>query len=370
MSGQPGEVPAFNKFFQTGKFGKKRRQQIKKAGFNNMAEFKQQAGLNNFNPNSRVGRQPIQNRINSALTGGPTQPVQTGGGTPTPNQDPVQAQNTNTQQPANDIGSGLLQQSTDLTNQGANILNQGNAASQPLLNAGNNFIGGSAQDLAKTNALAASARGQGDNILNTLREQQQGADQDIQDLFNAQPLDTLRSNLSQLEAQNQASGRSNSRSGNEISAELQRGLIRDQAQARLGSNNQFRQAGINELNNQRSLDQNLASLFSGQGINQGQLGTTALNQGGNLVNNTNQLGANIFNQGFQNQLGTLGFLNNAALQNFNVQNQLLQKNLANIQGKKQQDKAFELAQQQLEAQQNQGGFLGGALSGLGGALLP
>ena len=367
MSGFPNNFG--KRFAETGKFGQKNRRKIKKK-FGSVNNFLEQAGVNR---GSRVGRGSIQNSLQSTFSGGPqpNQPTQppapVAPPTPTPqqpNQDPVQNQQGN-------LASGLLQQGTDLSNVGANILDQGNPASNPLLNAGSNFQQGSITDFGKVNTAVGNARNLGQQSLSTIADQQLAADQDIQNLFNAQPLDTLRSNISALNTANQASGLSNSRSGNELSAELQRGLIRDQAQARLGSNNQFRQATLNELNNQRGLESGVANLFSGQGIGQGQLGNQALSQGGNLVNATNQLGANIFNQGFQNQLQGLGFINNAAQQNFQTQNQLLQQALANIQGARSNRQANQFRQEQLDLlkdAQGGGGFLSGALGGLGGAL--
>jgi len=354
MSGLPSGFG--KKFANTGKFGKKGRKKIRNK-FGSVQNFLDQGGLQRG--------VSTQQQARDAFNAGPTQQPTVAPPSPQPtqpSQDPVQNQQQN-------VGTGLTQQATDLTNVGANILNQGNPASQPLLNAGNNFQTGAQQDLGKVDALAGAARAQGQNILNTLSQQQQAADQDIQNLFNAQPLDTLRSNLAQLNSAAQASGRTNSRSTNELNAELQRGLIRDQAAARLGSNNQFRDATINELGNQRQTDLGLGNLFSSQGLGQGNLGNQSLLGGGNLINNTNQLGADIFNNGLNQQFNALGFINNAAQQNFNTQNQLLQKALGNIQGAKQNRQTQNLIQQQLEAaQQGGGGFLSGALGGLGGAL--
>ena len=322
-----------NKFLNTGKFGKKGKQQIKKAGFANVADFLNQAGVSQ---DSRLPQATIQNKLQTTANAGyqaPPPPATT-------DQDPVQSQNpTPPAQPS--VGQGLMQQVTDLTNQGANILNN------------QNYQTGAQQDFGKVDAAAQAARAQGANILNTLNTQQQAADQDIQNFYNAQPLDTLRSNMAQMNALNQASGRTNSRSGNELSAELQRGLIRDQAGARLNSNNLYRQATVGEMGQQRALDQNLAGMYSGQGLGQGQLG-----------NQSNQIGANIFNQGFNNQLNTLGFLNNLSMQHYNVQNQLLQKAYANSTAARQQREAMDLMQQQFEAQQQGGGFFSGMLGGL------
>lgn len=369
MAGNPNINPNFGKsYLNTGKFGKKGKKQIKKAGFGGVQDFLNQAGVNQQAANKAMQdggqitgmKSNFQNTLAQGMPANNTNP---------PTQDPVQPQNPTQppQQPG--IAEGLTQQSTDLTNVGANILNNGNPASQPLLNAGNNFQTGAQQDFGKVDALAQAARAQGGNILNTLGQQQQAADQDIQTLFNAQPLDTLRSNVAQLNSAAQASGRTNARSTNELGAELQRGLLRDQAAARLGSNNQFRAQTVGELNNQRTTDLALGNQFSSQGLGQGNLGNQALSAGGSLINDTNTVGANIFNQGFQNQLGSLGFINNAAQQTFNSQNQLFQKALANMQGAKQnrQSKAFRdaMLKAQQEAAQG-GGFFSGALGSLGG----
>lgn len=360
MSGNPNVAGAnFGAgFLKKGKFGKKGRKQIKKQGFGSVSDFLEQAGVS---AGGRLPKAPQQTKLTNTLNTGFQAPQ-----APT-NTDPVQPQNPDTPS----VADSLTQQSTDLTNAGANILNNGNAATQPLLNAGNNFHTGAQQDFGKVDSLAQAARAQGQVILDANGRQQGEADQDIQNLFNAQPLDTLRSNIAQQNSAAQASGRTNSRSGNEKSAELQRGLIRDQAAARLGSNNQFRGQEFQELNNQRNTDLALGNQFSKQGLGQGELGNQALQAGGNLSNDTNALGANIFNQGFQNQLGSLGFINNASNQNFNSQNQLLQKALANIQGAKSNRQSKALQEQILKAQQDaadQGGFFSSALSGGLGAL--
>ena len=367
-----GTVPANfgQKFLNTGKFGQKGRQAIKNAGFENKQAFLNAAGVNN-----RLPQASQQNQLQATLKAGFQPPTQgnlsNGGNINTPNQDPVQPQNPT--QPG--LGQSWTQQATDLTNVGGNILNQGNPASNPLLNAGNNFQVGAQQDLGKVDFLAGQARAQGQNILNTLSQQQGAADQDIQNLFNAQPLDTLRSNISQLNSAAQAGGRTNARSTNELGAELQRGLIRDQAAARLGSNNQFRAQTVDELGNQRTTDLGLGNMFSNQGIQQGQLGNQALSSGGQLINDTNRVGADIFNTGFQNQLGAVGMINNLSQQNFNTQNQLLQKAIANITGARQNRQSMDLMRQQLAMQQQAaqgpgffGGLMGGALSGLSGGL--
>lgn len=360
MAGNPVNIGSGfgKKFLNTGKFGKKAKKKIKRQGFSGVQDFLGQA---NFNPNTRDTFANKQNRLQGAFNSGPqtAAPAQP---TAPQTQDPVQNQQ--------GIANSLIQQSTDLTNAGANILNNGNPASQPLLNAGNNFQVGAQQDFGKVDALAGAARAQGQTILDANTRQQAAADQDIQNLFNAQPLDTLRSNLAAQNAAAQANGTSNSRSGNELAAELQRGLIRDQANARLTSNNQFRGQEFQELNNQRATDLALGNQFSQQGLGQGGLGNQALNAGGNLINNTNTVGANIFNQGFQNQLGSLGFINNAANQQFQTQNQLLQQVLANTQGakKNRQEKALRDQLLEQQAQQSGGGLFGGIAQGVLGAL--
>ena len=371
MSGNPVDVGAnFGaKYLKTGKFGKKGLTAIKGAGFADKQAFLDAAGVNINAANLAGTPQGFKSAFKNTLKQGyqaPTAQPTDGGAATTPGTsttppqgDPVQPQNPG-------VGQGLVQQGVDLSNTGADILNNGNPASNPLLNAGNNYTTGAQQDLGKVDALAGAARAQGANILNTLSQQQGAADQDIQNLFNAQPLDTLRSNLAQLNSASQASGRTNSRSGNEMNAQLQRGLVRDQAAARLGSNNQFRAQTVDELGNQRTTDLGLGNMFSNQGIQQGQLGLNSTQAGGNLINSTNELGANIFNQGFQNQLGALGFLNNTSMQNFNTQNQLLQKALANITGSRQNRQSLEAMRRQLELQQQaaQGpGFMSGMLSG-------
>jgi hypothetical protein len=362
MAGNPADMSNFGaKYLNTGKFGKKGRQAIKAAGYTNAKDFLAQSGVEG----SRLPQTSIQKTLQSTLAAGnqPAQPT-----TPTP----PPAPETPAPPAQNSIPNSLIQSATDQQNAGAKIMNEGNVATNPLLNAGANYQTGAQQDFGKVDTLAGAARAQGSNILNTLSNQQVAADQDIQNLFNAQPLDTLRSNLAQMNSAAQATGRTNSRSGNEVSAELQRGLLRDQAAARLGSNNQFRQATVNELGNQRTTDTGLAGMFSGQGVNQGQLGNQAINSAGQLQNDTNRLGADIYNQGFQNTLGGLGFANNAAMQSWNARNQVLQQYLANQQGQKMNRQAKNQFERQMQAQMEaaQGpGFMSNVLGGVLGGMM-
>lgn len=252
------------------------------------------------------------------------------------------------------VDEALINQSVDLTNAGGEVLNNPNLGVDPTLAAGNQLTQGGFQDLDAARNQASQVQQQSADILARIPELQAAADEDISNYFSGQPLDDTRSRLAALNASNLTSGRANSRSGNEIDAELQRGLIRDQANARLTSNNQFRQAELGERNNARQATLNIASLLSGQGLNQATAGVNANLGAGNLANQTTQLGANIFNQGFQNQLGALNFVNDAAMQKFTLQNQLLQQILANVQGSKQNKQSMDLMRQQLEMQ-NQGG---------------
>lgn len=374
-----GALPANfgQKYLKTGQFGQKGKQAIKTAGFATPQDFLKAANVNMNSANlagNQQGFKPVFQQTLAAGNNPSGTPTSNGGTINNPNgaptQDPVQPQNpTPPAQPG--LGQGFMQQAVDQTNAGANILNNGNPATDPLLGAGGNYTTGAQQDFGKVDMLAGSARAKGADILNTLSQQQVAADQDIQNLFNAQPLDTLRSNLAQMNSAAQAGGRTNSRSGNEMSADLQRGLLRDQATARLGSNNQFRAQTIGELGTQRQTDLGLGNMYSGQGLGQGQLGNQALSTGGQLVNDTNRVGNEIFNNGFQNQLGTVGLINNLSQQNFNTQNQLLQKALANITGSRQNRQSMDILRQQLAMQQQaaQGpSFMEGLLSsGLGAA---
>jgi hypothetical protein len=276
------------------------------------------------------------NLIKQGMRGGP-QP----GTTPAPEEQAAAPQGPG-------VAESLVGQGVDLSNAGTQILKQPNLGVDPTLRAGNKLAEGGFGDIGAARGFAQHAAGRSGNIQNTIAQQMGAAQGDIQNYFNAQPLDTLRSRMSHLNAQNVASGRMNSRSGNEMGAELQRGLIRDQANALLGSNNQFRQAQLSELGQQRQTDLGLASLMSGQGLGQTQQGVGAFGQAGTLDNQTKQLGANIMNQGFQNQLGSLNFLNNAEMQRFQMQNQLLQQLLANIQGNKQNKQTMDLIQQQID----------------------
>jgi len=365
-----GALPANfgQKYLKTGQFGKAGKQAIKTAGFATPEDFLKASGVSG----GRLPQASMQSKMQNTLKQGYQAPQNT------PTQDPVQPQNpTPPAQPPADpgLGQGLMNQAVDQTNAGADILNNGNPATDPLLGAGNNYTTGAQQDFGKVDFLAQQARNQGQVILNANARQQGEADQDIQNFYNAQPLDTLRSNLAQMNSAAQATGRTNARSTNELGAELQRGLLRDQAGARLASNNQFRGQEFQELDRQRTTDLGLGNMYSGQGLGQGQLGNQALSAGGQLVNDTNRVGNEIFNNGFQNQLGTVGLINNLSQQNFNTQNQLLQKALANITGSRQNRQSMDILRQQLAMQQQAaqgpgfwGGLAGGAISGLTGGM--
>lgn len=329
-------------FFKDGTFGAQGRDQIKQAGFTNVQDFLDTFGISRNNPN--VTQQQLQQYLLQGKA--PAQPaISQTSAEPVP-----QVTEAPTGPNLQDI---LATQATDLSNVGAAVLNEGNPVVNSMAQAASNYNVGSQQDLGKVDAMAAAARAQGANILNTLQRQQQAADQDIQNYFNAQPLDTLRANLALLNSQAQAGGRVNSRSNNEISSDLKRALLRDQANARLQSNNLFRQAITNEQGNQRTLDQNLANLFSGQGLNQGQLGLQGSGTAGQLANQTTQVGADIFNRGFENQLQTIALINNLAMQPFNIENQLRQQILNNFTGKQDIRSQEQLLRDQIEAQKSQ-----------------
>jgi|LakMenE18May11ns_1017448.scaffolds.fasta_scaffold9959187_3 hypothetical protein len=232
------------------------------------------------------------------------------------------------------VDQQIVKSGVDLTNIGSGILKSPNEQANTLMNQGNQTYGQGFSDIGATYGLANSARGYGDLIQDLINSNQQAAQQDVSNYYNAQPLDTLRSNISNLNANLANTGGYSSRSGNNMRANLERGLIRDQAEANLAVNERARAAQEAELANQRSTDTGLAGLFSGQGQNLLNTSANQLQASGNLQDQRTSLGSNIYNQGFQNIMQALGFNNDIVTQAFDRENALRTQNLANIQGDK------------------------------------
>jgi hypothetical protein len=233
------------------------------------------------------------------------------------------------------IDQQIVKSGVDLTNIGSGVLKSPNQQANTLMNQGNQTYGQGFSDIGATYGLANSARGYGDIIQNLINSNQQAAQQDVRNYYNAQPLDTLRSNISNLNANLANTGGYSSRSGNNMRASLERGLIRDQAEANLAVNERARAAQEAELANQRNTDTGLAGLFSGQGQNLLNTSVNQIQASGNLQDQRTGLGANIYNQGFQNIMQALGFNNDILTQAFDRENALRTQNLANITGDKQ-----------------------------------
>jgi hypothetical protein len=233
------------------------------------------------------------------------------------------------------VDQQIVKSGVDLTNIGSGILKSPNEQANTLMNQGNQTYGQGFSDIGATYGLANSARGYGDLIQDLINSNQQAAQQDVSNYYNAQPLDTLRSNISNLNANLANTGGYSSRSGNNMRANLERGLIRDQAEANLAVNERARAAQEAELANQRSTDTGLAGLFSGQGQNLLNTSANQLQASGNLQDQRTSLGSNIYNQGFQNIMQALGFNNDISTQAFDRENALRTQQLANILGDKQ-----------------------------------
>lgn len=232
------------------------------------------------------------------------------------------------------VDQQIVKSGVDLTNIGSGILKNPNEQANTLQNQGNQTYGQGFSDIGATYGLANSARGYGDIIQNLINSNQQAAQQDVSNYYNAQPLDTLRSNISNLNANLANTGGYSSRSGNNMRANLERGLIRDQAEANLAVNERARAAQEAEQSAQRSTDTGLAGLFSGQGQNLLNTSANQLQASGNLQDQRTGLGSNIYNQGFQNIMQALGFNNDILTQAFDRENALRTQNLANILGDK------------------------------------
>lgn len=232
------------------------------------------------------------------------------------------------------VDQQIVKSGVDLTNIGSGILKNPNEQANTLMNQGNQTYGQGFSDIGATYGLANSARGYGDIIQNLINSNQQAAQQDVSNYYNAQPLDTLRSNISNLNANLANTGGYSSRSGNNMRANLERGLIRDQAEANLAVNERARAAQEAEQSAQRSTDTGLAGLFSGQGQNLLNTSANQIQASGNLQDQRTGLGSNIYNQGFQNIMQALGFNNDISTQAFDRENALRTQNLANILGDK------------------------------------
>ena len=262
------------------------------------------------------------------------------------------------------VDQQIVKSGVDLTNIGSGILNSPNEQANTLQNQGNQTYGQGFSDIGATYGLANSARGYGDIIQNLINSNQQAAQQDVSNYYNAQPLDTLRSNISNLNANLANTGGYSSRSGNNMRANLERGLIRDQAEANLAVNERARAAQEAEQSAQRSTDTGLAGLFSGQGQNLLNTSANQLQASGNLQDQRTSLGSNIYNQGFQNIMQALGFNNDILTQAFDRENALRTQNLANIQGDKnnQFSKGIQRRQMDLAETANLRSFLTDLLS--------
>jgi hypothetical protein len=274
------------------------------------------------------------------------------------------------------VDQQIVKSGVDLTNIGSGILKNPNEQANTLQNQGNQTYGQGFSDIGATYGLANSARGYGDIIQNLINSNQQAAQQDVSNYYNAQPLDTLRSNISNLNANLANTGGYSSRSGNNMRANLERDLIRDQAEANLAVNERARAAQEAEQSAQRSTDTGLAGLFSGQGQNLLNTSANQLQASGNLQDQRTSLGSNIYNQGFQNIMQALGFNNDILTQAFDRENALRTQNLANIQGDKLNNRTIREMEEQKKLAKEQanremwGNIVKGAVGGAGMAMMP
>lgn len=332
-------------FLKTGKFKRAGREKIRSAGFANVADFLDYTGLNQDTATKdtlasglAAGKKPV---VAPTVEPAPTAPAQVQGPT---------------------ITEGLVGQGVDLANEGKNILK-----SRPdLINQSNDSFSNAFQQSQ------GAANPQLSQMLQGLLDQQnQGAQADIKNYFSTAPLDQARSKLAQLNVDNQQAGLTGSRSSNQIGADIQRKLISDQAGALLGANQQSRQNVLDQLTQTRGANVNLAGLFSGQGVQQG-----------NLANQAAQTGAGIANQGFQNQVGGIETGSKLSQQDFNnalqsliTGNQISQQTLQNIQANKANQFSQEQAMKLFDLLKNSPGGSGilqtllGAAGGIGGAFV-
>lgn len=331
-------------FLRTGKFGRKGRNKIRKAGFANTQDFLTGSELDQNTASLQS--------LSDALKGNKAAPVQ-------PAQEeaaatPVQTQPT--------ITENLVGQGVNLANRGSDILGNQNTSNQS----------GSSFAKAFANAQNSLNPNIAENANSLLNQQFANTREDIDNYFSGDPLDEFRSQIGQDAVDAQQSGLINSRSANQIRAGRESSLIDARARELLKARQNFNANQINQLDQQRAASSGLASLFSNQGVQQG-----------NLANQEAQIGSQLANQGFQNQLAGLQLGSNLsqrdfdnAMRSFTLGNQISQQDLQNINAAKANKFSRKRAEQLfslLTANQNGGGGITegilGAAGGIGGAFL-
>jgi hypothetical protein len=349
-------------FLESGRFGKKGLNKIRGAGFADQKDFLTTAGLAS---GSSIGS--LSDALAKGKSGFAKQTL-------TPNE-PVPVPQ---EQGMPSIEQGLVSQGAATSNFGNSFMNQGQGLANTANEAGSNFLNSSQGDftnMLRQSQMAEDPRLSG-NIQGILDQQRGQMKSNVENYFNTgDPAQIAASKQAQNNVDAQATGMTGSNSANQTNAAVQRGLIRDKASALLGVDQAANQNVIGQLDQTRAGSQSLAALFGNQGTTRGGLGLSALNSGSNINNQYANTGANIANQGFQNQLAGINagaglrqqdYNNN--MNSFMTQNQIMQQILQNIQGNKanqyskaQAEKLFNLMQGGSGLGQGLGSLIGGGL---------
>lgn len=330
-------------YLKTGSFTKGGRKKIFDAGFNSMDEFKKSLG---------DGPQTKQT-LADALAKGPQRQAA---------KPPAEATDATKQESAvmPSPAEGLTAQGADIATRGRSVMDKPSAAETNLLAGGQDAYSQGRLNLSDMLAQAGLAQDPriGQASQDRLNKQESQARQELDQYFmTGDPAAKARSQIAQNEVDAAASGMTGSaRMDNQRQAAVERGLIRDRANAQLALGQNLRSNVLNQLDQSRNANLGLASLF-------GQIGTSGMGTGLNAIGQAGQqgqsrlgLGATLAGQGFDQQAKAIGLgsdLSQREWENqmnwFNTMNQIRQQNLANIQGNKQN----EYTRQQIEEMQRQ-----------------
>lgn len=335
-------------FLKHGKFNKKGRKAIRKAGFASGTEFRNSLG---------DGTQTTQT-LADALARGPQKPDETVADQAAPAEE--------SEAPPANPAEGLVAQGADMSSQGRQIMTRPMKAESNLYNQGSTMFGRGQNffgDMFKQANFAQDPR-LGQRMQDLLGKQEKQARGELDQYFaTGEPAARARSEIAQNDVDAAATGMTGSLSNNQRQAAVERGLIRDKANAQLALGQNLRGNVLNQMDQARGANLGLANLFGQSGLGATGQGIGATGQAGQLEQGRVGLGANIAGQGFDQQAKGIGIgsdLGQRDFENrmtrFNTMNQLMQQILANIQGNKQN----KYTQEQIKQMQDSmgGGFLG------------
>jgi hypothetical protein len=321
------EAPAFGanfgqKFLNTGKFGKKGKEAIKAAGFDNVAAYKASLG---------EGKQ-TKGTLASALQAGPQA------------QAPVQEAAPAQPSEASQIGTGLVQQGLETRGMGRDLVTNPNEQAQALQGMGQQAFGQSNQFIGDMREQAGFAQDPrlGQRMQDLLQQQEQQARGELNEYFaTGDPARRARSQIAQADVDASVTGMGGSLSDNQRQAAVERGLISDRANAQLALGQQLRGTQLGQLDQARGANLNLANMFGQQGQGMAGIGTSAMGTAGQLGLGQIGLGSQMMGQGFDQQVRGVGTGSDLAQRDFEnrfntwmAENNARQQSLANIQGHK------------------------------------